>query len=648
MSPVVDRDAFLDAMARSWKLYENTGSDAMTAAWALLVDTFNTRAAGQSDRAAVFAGPLGSGKTLGAITYTAMMPPDAGALIVTRRIAQAVEVADAINARGGRAFAYHSDLPVDVWNNTDALVDWPVVVACHRTYETGLNMAAFAEVDPRFAKLHAYQDGRTRALVIVDEAMPQILEARVTAQTIHRLREALPPGVALYNREAMLALVGVEQLLMTDRDASRPLSDEELGRWLYASTTEADEALVRLGAGVQAFGGFKRDKRAKVRRIIDALTAVRTLMEDTRWQYVGRSKKTMLTTARMLVPPARSVTLDATGALSPVHVGRPDLFEIIEPAPTRSYWPVTVRVARTPRGTGKEPMERFVAPITKGVLASLQKHYGAHARDRRVLFVTHKVAEARVLALVTRAGFAAAHVAHWNALDGRNDWRDCDTIVILSHPYRDPAADVNAVRAISGTNAAPADILDGTRAIKEARVAAANAQALGRTQMRKMLSATGECPPVDVWMRAPAARRPIDTDAVLAAIARTLPGLRFESWDLDEGADTDDARRRGAKGDAVLLGIAAGLTVGQSAALSMGLLGVTNGAKSRLLLAARTAGNPLQVKLARLGCVVTPGKPVGFATWVPPTLTKVNADSMVAERPVRARLGRGQRGKKKA
>ena len=64
----------------------------MSDAWTLLVEIFDTRAAGQSDRVAVFAGPLGSGKTLGAITYTAMMRSDAGALIVTRRIAQAVEV----------------------------------------------------------------------------------------------------------------------------------------------------------------------------------------------------------------------------------------------------------------------------------------------------------------------------------------------------------------------------------------------------------------------------------------------------------------------------------------------------------------------------------------------------------------------------
>ena len=85
----------------------------MSDAWTLLVEIFDTRAAGQSDRVAVFAGPLGSGKTLGAITYTAMMRSDAGALIVTRRIAKAVEVADAINARGGRAFAWWGEAVVE-------------------------------------------------------------------------------------------------------------------------------------------------------------------------------------------------------------------------------------------------------------------------------------------------------------------------------------------------------------------------------------------------------------------------------------------------------------------------------------------------------------------------------------------------------
>jgi hypothetical protein len=638
---LVDPALFVASMARSWKTYENVSSDAMTEAWNLLVATLNARAAGESDRAAVFAGPLGMGKTLGAITYTAMMPADAGALVVTRTIEQAKDFANQVNSRGGRAFAYHSDLEQEVWNNPDVLIDWPVVVACHRTYEAGLNMAAFEEIDPRFAKLHAYGDGRTRALVAIDEAMPQVLEARVSVASLRALRELIPPGVSLYNRGALHVVAGIEQLLLTDRDVSRPLPDTEMTRWIELSTSEADGALARLGYSVQAYQ-FKRDQRKTVRKLLNTITAVRALMEDYRWQYVGRSGKTMVTTARMLVPPARSVTLDATGALSPVHVGRPDLFEIVVPKPTRTYWPVVVRVARTPRGTGKEHAERWATSMANRVLTSLRTFYGDRAHERRVLVVTHLVGEKKVERVFKGGGFAETHVAHWNALDGKNLWRECDTVVILTHPYRDPAADMNAHQAINGAAPALQDIREGSRAVREARVAAANAQALGRTRMRKMLTATGECPPVDVWVRAPASRSPMDTDTVLAMVGRTLPGMRLEVWDLDEGADTDDLRRKGAKGDAALLALATGLAVGDRVPLTMGLLRLTHGAFHRLTSAARTAGNPLQVALARLGCIVKKG--VGSKTNpVSPTLVRVQTDSLVEEKPPRVRMGRGSR-----
>jgi hypothetical protein len=641
---MVSLDALLTAMQMQWQLYGNTGSSAMMDAWALLGETLNTRAEGGADRAAVFAGPLGMGKTTLAQLYAAMLPADAGALIVTRTIDQAKEFADAVNECGGKAFAYHSELDEATWNDTDALVQWPVVVACHRTYEAGLNMAAFELVDPRFAKLHAYQGGRQRALVIIDEAMPQILESRVTVHPLRELRAEVPKGVMLYNRDALRVLVGIEQLLLTDHDVSRPLTDTEMSSWVEVTTAEADEALARLGFGIQAFA-FPKNQRATVRRLLRRLTLVRALMEDFRWQYVGRSGRAMVTTARMLVPPARSVTLDATGALSPVHVGRPDLFDIIVPKPTRTYTSVVARVARTKRGTGKEVMERFAGEIARGALGSLKEYYSDGISERRVLVVTHLVGEKAVAKVFAKGGFAEAHVAHWNKLDGSNAWRNADTIVLLSHPYRDPATDTNAVYAITGERAAPATLVEAAREIREARVAAANAQALGRTRMRQMLTDDGACPPVDVWIRVPATRNPVDADAVLAAVQRTLPGLQLATWELDETADTDDTRRtRGAKGDDALEAIAAGLAVGQRHELREGQDGLpTGGTFFRLVRAARTPGNPLQVRVARHGCRVEKGT-TSKTNRVPPSIVRVQAGSLVEERAPRPRLGRGSRG----
>jgi hypothetical protein len=639
MTALVDPTRFLEAMDATWAKYENTGSDAMTVAWELLCDTFNARAMGKSDRAAVFAGPLGMGKTSGAAIFTAMLPPDAGALVVARTIEQAKEFAADVNARGGKAFAYHSDLDKNVWSDPDALVRWPVVVACHRTYEAGLNMAAFEEIDPRFAKLHAYHDGRKRALVIIDEAMPQILEARVTVKTLRAMREVLPPDVALANMRAIHLVAGIEQMLSKACE-SRSLTDDEMTRWMMLAGPDADEALAQLWYAVKASSAH-REHVKRVRRVIEAS---RALLEDYRWLYVGHQGVAIATTARMLVPPARSVTLDATGALSPVHLRRPDLFEIVVPPPTRSYVAVHARVARTSRGTGREAAERHATPIARNVLASLRAHYGERVGERRVLVVTHKVGVSAVAKVFDRAGFAEAHVGHWNRLDGSNAWRDCDTIMILTHLYRDPAADLNAIQAIHGA-AEPDSIREGARAIREARVAAAVAQALGRTRMRKMRTADGACPAVDVWVRVPAKGSPMDADAMLAQVARTLPGMRLAEWGLDERDAVDDMRRsRGAKGDAALLAVGADLEVGERRALTMEALGpMADSTFRRTLNAARTKDNPLQVALAKLGCEVQRGVAKNTGTSVPPTIVRVQEGPLPTPEPRTGPLGRRRR-----
>ena len=403
---------------------------------------------------------------------------------------------------------------------------------------------------------------------------------------------------------------------------------------------DADEALAQLWYAVKASGAH----REHIKRVRHVIEAARALLEDYRWMYVGQRGTAIATTARMLVPPARSVTLDATGALSPVHVQRPDLFEVIVPEPTRTYVAVQVRVARTARGTGREAAERHAAPIAKGALASLKAHYGDRARERRILVVTHKVGVSATTRVFETGGFAEAHVGHWNRLDGSNAWRGCNTIVILTHLYRDPAADMNAIQAIHGA-AEPNSIREGARAIREARVAAANAQALGRTRMRKMLTADGACPPVDVWIRAPAKNSPMDADAMLAQVARTLPGMQLEAWDLDERDAADDQRRgHGAKGDAALLALGAGLEVGERMALTREALGLAvQSTFSKLLLAARTKDNPLQIALAKLGCEVAKGYPNGTGTPVPPTIARVQQSPLPTPGPLAGPLGRRRR-----
>jgi hypothetical protein len=430
-------------------------------------------------------------------------------------------------------------------------------------------------------------------------------------------------------------------MLLHSEKSSRELTCEQIETWIEMSTAEADEALANLGYAIQR-------NVPRSRAMLDTLTELRALLEDARWVYVNkRTSAATATNARMLVPPSRSVTLDATGALSPVHARRRDLFEIVEPKRTRSYNNVVVRVARTERGTGRDLVEHqeFV-PMVKGVIDSLRTYYGKVTSRWRVLFVTHKRGVGRVRALARRGGFAEYWVGSWNALDGLNTFRSADTVVVLTHLYRDPLADANVLRAIDPTT----PVTTSGRAIREARVAITNAQAWGRTQMRRMLTDDGACPPVDVWVRAPRGRAPMDMDNVLELVRHVLPGIQVDIWDLDERMAGDERRRtRGAKGDAELLSVAEGLKVGERRPLTPELVGMTRrrngkpvGTFGRLILAARTEGNPLQVALALAGCIVEPG--VAHKTKpVPATLVRVQTESLVAPPRFKTGLSRNVR-----
>src|SRR5262249_20899481 len=141
--------------------------------------------------------------------------------------------------------------------------------------------------------------------------------------------------------------------------------------------------------------------------------------------------------------------LDATGALNNVYSGRPEAYEIKNMPVVRDYRSVTLYVART-RGTGKCAMLKDGLAIIEQTLAAVLAHYREHAYERRVLAVTDLGSEEKVRSMWAQAGFAALDVAHWNRIDGRNDWRDYDTLVVFNLPWARPSTDVSTYVAVRG------------------------------------------------------------------------------------------------------------------------------------------------------------------------------------------------------
>lgn len=183
---IVDTDAFLNAMRVKWSEYKNVYSDLLQLTWLQIATTLNYQASpGGLARWPVIPAELGIGKTTCAKLWCAMIPDDVSALVVVRTREQAQEFADDVNAWSGerKAVALFSpdednNLPNPYWHEAENTKIYPIVVVCHKSYEMGLDEFSLEAVQKRFDVVHLYVN-KPRDIVIIDEALDQVAEARV-------------------------------------------------------------------------------------------------------------------------------------------------------------------------------------------------------------------------------------------------------------------------------------------------------------------------------------------------------------------------------------------------------------------------------------------------------------------------------------
>src|SRR5262249_16850417 len=132
-----------------------------------------------------------------------------------------------------------------------------------------------------------------------------------------------------------------------------------------------------------------------------------------------------------------------------------------------------------------------------------------------------------------KASFEALDVAHWNAIDGRNDWRDYDTLVVLNLPWGKVSNDVStymAVRGIELSEEGLSEPPDEVKRIRETRIAGEVAQAIGRIRLRQMIRENGTCHPCDLFVRAPHWARLAEANNIVAGVQRALAGIKVIPW----------------------------------------------------------------------------------------------------------------------
>jgi hypothetical protein len=153
---------------------------------------------------------------------------------------------------------------------------------------------------------------------------------------------------------------------------------------------------------------------------------------------------------------------------------------------------------------------------------------------------------------------------------------------------------------------------DDVRIVRETRIAAQLAQAMGRIRLRAMTREDGRCEPCDIFVRLPHWRYHVDPDRLMDLVRRTLPGAQVKFWEQATQKLRRDGRPPRARQDihGALLGYAGrmepGVTV-KAANVKIELGVTSSGSWHRALVTAGTPGTALYGALAELGVSVRLG-----------------------------------------
>ncbi len=603
----------------------------------------------------------GTGKTQGARIYSALTiinnmavrsNDKVGILIVTREIAEAEKLADEINesvrwlvSRGklggetsssvlevrhpispaslgqtpGVALAKHSQSPKSMTGNVMAEAD--VLIITHAAYVKALDNLKHDD-DERWSSFIEWQNG-TRRLTIVDETISNLVEMYgIDVENLKRTIAHIPDDIQSefpiqmkYLTEMVAVLRKLREKVTGSVDQvddgdniSRLVWDSEAkesARHARINATGYDMRLLRARLARHRYdtavtGGVEDQVVGMViaDRVDRALRDVEAIYSRWAW-YAKRGDYDTLNSSRLLLPdtfPA-PVVLDATASTQVLwdllgdKVVRP-----VVPPHVRSYRNVTLHVAWSTAGTGKTAMVKHGKKRMARLMVDLNSRFAG--QDRNVLLVTNKAVEH--LAMDHEVTFGSLSVAHWGRIDGRNDWRDCDTVVIAGLQFKGSVWASNLYMSVKGPKGAEC-LQKGNQLAQQMEtkeVIVSVVQALNRVRCRKVIDMEGNCPKTDAFIVLPTGDR---GRAILDGIMQEMPEIVVDpSWSFTfEGSRVEI--RRGSSHD----GIIRLMDNRGPGEVSMGSIQkefcLSNDAMKDLRKALRNAEHPLSKALAELG-----------------------------------------------
>jgi len=577
---LVSPQAFSEAMARRWSEdLQLIPSPALNTLWAVMASTFRTSIINSISAVAaapwlILQPPTGSGKTQGACVFAAMQASanaqgalkPVGVLIVTRRIEQANIITTTINELAGRvvALAHHSEKPA----SDQEMLDSDILVITHQAYVNSVGRLG-SQRDALKSRFVSWRGGK-RLLTIIDEALANVIENnKVTVADLAQTIGFVTPEIRYELPEQLKVLEELHYILVSHADPKGRPNKHSI-RMLWSTNSAAFEPLIAqmapmpdMAALQQAMKtlpydrislGEQNDGRRNhiSRKVSETITQSEAVMR--RWAlYAQKGNEHSINSAAFLIPwdVPGPVVLDATANNNFLW----DLFghrsQIVPtPSKVRDYSPVTLHVSRA-TGLGKTTMIPNIKRRFLRLLDALEREIGP---ERSVFLCMHQAVEHVALSYEHR--FARFDVGHWNAVDGRNDWANCDTAVIFGLPYRDQVWSTNQFFALRGhqddkwiQNPVWKEHSDVRRVMEQRHLSVSVIQAINRVCCRRVIDAQGRCPTANIYVVLPADWK---GDAILQDIRADMPNIREVAWDFQMDGPKVRKARAGTSHDALI------------------------------------------------------------------------------------------------
>ena len=559
---IIDPKVFSTRMEQHWtEKLGNISNEPLRQTWEQIAKSLNEHIRYHDDpelstKWHVLQPPTGSGKTQSLILYSSLLaelPKEEhpGVLIVTRRIKDCNKIVEQINrfAKTETAISYHSEANVKL----SGLKEYPVIVITHKAYENALDyLGDSAKIKQTWPYFHSWVKG-TRKLVVIDECIGIVEFSQANLEGLRQTLAAIPERVQLDYPKEVGIIKGIIQIL---EDASK-LSKEFI-KPIKETMMAYDEQCLKQykpslqvskkGTDISSFiKGISKNKirfdlqngkndsyesgRLK-RRYIKCLKELQSVLQSWRY-YSGVERGGALHTARLLIPEGvkGAVVLDATASTNAIYQLHKDSCIIPTPDGTRNYHNVTLHVSRGHK-LGKVYMKQNAKKFSKEIISELNV---VLRKENKALVITHKDVEAILNKQETTFDMKTSY---WGAIDGSNEWRDCDTAVIFGLPYLPEHWSADVYMALQGCTSTEwlqnsdkraFDKYDDIRqALRHGQIITNVVQGINRVRCRKVIDTGGNCEETHVYLLLPSGSL---ADEMLDSIQSLMPGIKVTEWD---------------------------------------------------------------------------------------------------------------------